>query len=88
MKKIICNLNMFSMQQSVCIIDLDTNNILYSTSVSMDELPKVISSLSNEYSVPWVSLVDTKVHGDKLAHDIVEYTKINYSNNNIEIEVI
>ena len=88
MKKIICNLNMFSMQQPVCVIDLDTNSILYSANATIEELPKMISSLSNEYETPYISLVDNKIYGDKIAHDIVEYTKTNYSNNNIEVEVI
>ena len=46
MKKIVCNINLFSMQQSVLLIDDETNNIIYSGDSALHKLPETISALS------------------------------------------
>ena len=88
MKKIVCNINMFSMQQSVLLIDDETNNIIYSGDSALQNLPETISALSAKYGVSHVCLNDNDEHGAFLAKNILEYSKEMYSNNNLEIEVI
>ena len=88
MKKIICNINMFSMQQSVWLIDDETNGIIYSGDSTLHNLPETISALSAKYDVSRVCLNGNEEHGALLAKNILEYSKEMYSNNNLEIEVI
>ena len=88
MKKIVCNINMFSMQQSIWLIDDETNNIIYSGDSALHNLPETISALSAKYDVSHICLNDNDEHGALLAKNILEYSKEMYSNNNLEIEVI
>lgn len=88
MKKIVCNINIFSMNQPVWIIDDETNNIIYSGESTLQSLPEVVSMLSSKYDVSHVCINDIDEHGSLLAKNILEYSKEMYSNNNLEIEVI
>lgn len=88
MKKIVCNINIFSMNQPVWIIDDETNNIIYSGESTLQSLPEVVSMLSSKYDVSHVCINDIDEHGELLAKNILEYSKETYSNNNLEIEVI
>lgn len=88
MKKIICNLNLFAMNSPVFILDTETGNLEHICDSALSLLPTTLSALSADKQIPKVCLSGNKQYGDKLAKDILEYSKTNYSENIIEIEVI
>lgn len=88
MKKIICNLNLFTMNSPVFILNTETDNLEYVCDSALSLLPTTLSVLSADKQIPKICLSGNKQYGDKLAQDILEYSKTNYSENIIEIEVI
>ena len=88
MKRIYCELHLFDLHQKVYILDTETGDKECVAIAPMEELPQVISAISNEKEVNKVYLAGNSVFAAMLAEDIVEYSKRNYSWNNIEVEVI
>ena len=54
----------------------------------MEELPQVISAISDDKKIKTVWLSGNSVFGTAVAEDIVEYSKRNYSWNEINVEVL
>lgn len=88
MKKIICNLNLFAMNSPIFILDTDTGNLEHICDSGLLLLPTTLSALSADKQISKVCLSGNKQYGYKIAQDTLEYSKTNYSENNIEIEVI
>ena len=88
MKKVYCDLHMFEANQQVFIMDTDTNEIEYVTSVTMEELPEIVCAISNSKGLDEVLLTGNSIYGSAVAEDIVAYSKMNYNEKNIKVEVL
>ena len=88
MKKIFCNINLFDLHQQVYLIDTDANKEDCIGLTELDKIPEMICSLCDNKKVYKVILSGNKEYNNKLSNNILEYSKMNYNNNNIEIEVI
>lgn len=89
MNKIFCNINLFDLNQNVLIVDIQTGFTIFSTQVSdISDLPRTISTLSNNSGISEIVLSGEKTFAYKLKDTILEYAKTNYAINNLEIEVI
>ena len=88
MKRIYCELHLFDLNQHIYIVDTDTGEKNCVAVTSAEQLPEVISAISNEKKVNKVYLAGNSIFAAMLAEDIVEYSKRNYNWNNIEVEVI
>lgn len=88
MKKIYCELHMFDLHQRVYIVDPTTGDKECVAIATMEDLPGVISSVSDEKDVKKVLLSGNSVLGSAVAEDIVSYCKLKYSKNDIEVEVL
>ena len=88
MKRIYCELHMFDLHQRVYIIDPDTGDKECVAITTMEGLPEVISALSSEKKINHVYLTGNSVFGNAVSEDIVAYSKMNYSRNNIIVEVL
>jgi len=88
MKRIYCELHMFDLHQRVYIVDTDTGDKECVAITTMEGLPEVISAISNEKKIDHVYLSGNSVFGNAVSEDILAYSKMNYSWNNIVIEVI
>lgn len=88
MKRIYCELHMFDLHQKVYIVDIDTGDKECVAMAPMEELPEVISAISNEKKIDHVYLSGNSVFGKAVSEDILAYSKMNYSKNNIVVEVI
>ena len=88
MKRIYCELHLFDLHQRVYIVDTETGDKECVAIASMEELPEVISAISNEKNVHHVYLAGNSVLGNAVSEDIVTYTKRNYNWNNIIVEVL
>lgn len=88
MKRIYCELHMFDLHQRVYVIDTETGEKECLAITTMEELPEVISAISNEKNVHHVYLAGNSVLSNLVSEDIVAYSKRHYSWNNIIVEVL
>ena len=88
MKKIYCELHLFDLNQKVYIVDPETGNKEPVAITTMEGLPEVISAISDNRGVNKVILTGNSVFGEAIAQDIIEYSKRNYSWNDIKVEVL
>ena len=89
MKKIFCNVNMFDFEQLVYIIDDETNSRDIVAVSTIDELPATISGLSSEMGITNIVLGgNTVTYNTLLSDNIIQYSKLNYNQNEIKVEVI
>lgn len=88
MRIIYCNLQLFSNDQMIHIIDTDTG-VTHYQKVDIEDLPQAICALANEYGVENVKLSGTgSVYADAWAEEIRSALALNYQNNNIIVEVV
>ena len=88
MKRIYCELHLFDLHQKVYVVDTETGDKECVAITPMEELPEVISAISNEKSIHHIYLAGNSVLGNAVSEDIVAYSKMNYSWNNIIVEVL
>lgn len=88
MKKIYCELRLFDFHQKIYIVDPNTGYKELLAAAPMEELPQVISAISDDKKIKTVWLSGNSVFGTAVAEDIVEYSKRNYSWNEINVEVL
>lgn len=88
MKRIYCELHLFDLHQRVYIVDAETGDKECVAIAPMEELPEVISAISNEKSIHHVYLAGNSVLGNAVSEDITTYSKIHYNWNNIIVEVL
>lgn len=86
MSKICCELNLFDLKQNVYIVD--NKEVKFATATTMDELPKVVSTLCKERDINEVVIIGNEACGGAIADSILIYSNKNYAMNNIEIEVL
>lgn len=87
MKKIVCELHMFSLNQNIYVIDDDGTHEI-AVPANMEELPEIISALCHSKNIDKVMLTGNSVFGAAVAEDILAYSKQQYKENNIEVEVV
>ena len=87
MKKIYCELHMFDLHQNIFVIDDDGTQTCVAIA-SMEELPEVISAISDSRGINKIILTGNTVFGKAVSEDIIAYSKMHYSYNNIEVEVM
>ncbi len=79
---------MFALNQKIFIVDPETGIKQCVATATMEELPAVISAISNEENIPKVLLSGNSIFGAAVSEDILAYTKMHYSENKIEVEVL
>jgi hypothetical protein len=88
MKKIIYDINLFTINSPIYIADPEAGKVDHICDVPLTSVVETISSLCAKENISQISLSGNPTYGEQLAKDIIEYSKINYSENKIEIEVI
>ena len=88
MKKIYCELHMFDLNQRIFIVDPETGYKEQVAMVPMEELPEVISAISSEQHINQVLFAGNSIFGEAVSEDVVTYSKLNYNNNEIKVEVL
>ena len=88
MKRIYCELHMFDLNQAIYIVDPEVGTKDAIALATMEELPEVISAISNSKNICKVTLSGNSIFGAAVAEDILAYSKNHYGCNNIEIEVL
>lgn len=88
MKKIYCELHMFDLNQRIFIVDPETEYKEQVAMAPMEELPEVISAISSEQHINQVLFSGNSIFGEAVSEDVVTYSKLNYNNNEIKVEVL
>jgi monoamine oxidase len=79
---------MFDLNQRIFIVDPETGYKEQVAMASMEELPEVISAISNEQHINQVLFSGNSIFGKTISEDVVTYSKLNYNNNEIKVEVL
>lgn len=78
MRIIICNLQMFSNNQTIQIVDTEAG-LMHSQTVDVNELPKMVCYLATKYSINDVKLFGAKnEYGEAFAEAIREAHELNF----------
>lgn len=85
--KVLCNLNLFTLEQTIYLID-DMGAVNPVAIVEMEQLPEVIAAVCSEHGAHKVVLSGNVAYSQSLAESIRRFGLKNYSDNNIEVEVI
>lgn len=88
MKKIFCELHIFDLEQKVYVIDDETGERDIVAIAMAEELPAAISALSSEKQIPNIVLSGNFTYSSLISEDIITYSKLNYNNNEIKVEVL
>lgn len=88
MKKIFCDIHLFSMNQKIYIVNPEEGKQVHVGTAVLEGLPGTICALSKEYDVKKVILGGNSILGNAIAEDIHAFAKMNYSNDEIEVEVL
>lgn len=79
---------MFDLHQNIYILDVSSGEKERIAITTFEEIPEVISAMSDAKNINKVILMGNKVLCDDITQNILAYSKKYYNKNNIEIEVI
>ena len=88
MKKIYCELHLFNVEQAIYVVDPETGYKEQIAVATMEELPEVISAISDSQGINKVWLSGNSIFGRAIQEDILTYSSSHYNQNNIEVEVL
>ena len=87
MKKIVCDFQMFDVNQIIYIADIETGKVEIVANVPVEQLIETLATISNNKQIFSLLINGNKSFGNELAKQIIEYSKTHYSENILEIEV-
>ena len=85
-KMIIIPINLFRLEQEILIVD-DTGTKTFAH-VELPTLPEVVVEACNVYGTNKVRLIGNGNYAGALANEITEYAIVNYSNTNLDINIV
>lgn len=90
MKKVFCEIHLFSLNQRILLVDTDQDTTVLYCEAEMNSIPSVIcAAIGENPEYNHVVLSGNKVMAQAVAEDVAAYSKKYYSfDNKIEIEVI
>ena len=85
---IVCNIQMFSNDQMVYVINTDNNQEVFVQKISLNALPDVVCALANQYGA-----TEVKLHGDVgfnglWAEEIKSTYALNHNFTTLNVEVL
>jgi hypothetical protein len=85
-KMIIIPINLFRLAQEILIVD-ETGTKTFAQ-VDLLTLPEVVVEASNVYGTNKIRLIGNSNYASALATEITEYAIVNYSNTNLDIDIV
>lgn len=85
-KLIIVPINLFSLQQSIMIVDQDGSHAF--ANVELAHLPEVLVEATNVHHTNNIRLIGNKNYAEALANEIKEYAIQNYTNKELNIIIM
>lgn len=88
MRMIFCNIQLFSNDQMIQVID-DEGGLIHYRKVDIDDLTQMLCVMSGEFDVDNIKISGSgSVYAEAWAEEIRNALKMNYSNRNIIVEVV
>ena len=88
MRMIFCNIQLFSNDQMIQVID-ETGGITHYRKVDIEDLVKMLCTMAGEFDVDSIKLSGSgSVYANAWADEVRTALKLNYSNKNITVEVV
>ena len=88
MRMIFCNIQLFSNDQMIQVID-ETGNITQYCQVDIEDLVKMLCTMAGELDIDSIKLSGSGgVYTNAWADELRTALKLNYSNKNIIVEVV
>ena len=88
MRMIFCNIQLFSNDQMIQVID-ETGNITQYCKVDIEDLVKMLCTMAGELDIDSIKLSGSGgVYTNAWADELRTALKLNYSNKNIIVEVV
>ena len=88
MRMIFCNIQLFSNDQMIQVID-ETGGITHYRKVDIEDLVRMLSMMAGEFDVDSIKLSGSgSVYVNAWADEVRTALKLNYSNKNITVEVV
>ena len=88
MRIIFCNIQLFSNDQMIQVID-ENGGIIHYRKVDIDDLIKMLCVTAGEFDVDNIKLSGSgSVYANAWANELRTALKLNYSNKNITVEVV
>ena len=85
-KMIIIPINLFSLDQEIIVVNQDGNQSF--AKVDLAHLPEVVVEACGVNYTDNIRLIGNKNYAEALANEIKEYAMINYSNKELNIEIM
>lgn len=86
MRVIVCNIQLFSCDQMLYVLEGDTQ--IHARKVDIQDLVRAICVLAEEYEATQIKLSGANVYALAWAEEIKTAYALNYGNKNIDVEVI
>ena len=87
MRMIVCNIQLFSCDQFVYVLDNEGKTI-HARKVDIEDLPQAICALAYEFDCNRVAISGSQVYTMAWAEEIKTAYALNYGKNNLEVEII
>lgn len=87
MKKLICNFSLFKFNQTIFLVDSETEERVRVGDATVDGLPSTLLALCRKYNVNSIHLYGTDNYLAEIASNIYSCNAREYHNNNLKVEV-
>lgn len=84
---IYCNLNLFSCNQMIYVID-ENGQQIYACKTDIEEVARTIAALAAEHNIQTVRLSGQNVYANAWAEEIQSVYSLNFGKNNLNVEVV
>lgn len=88
MRVIICNIQMFSIDQMIYVYDTEKNQAVFAQKTDNEDLANTICAIANSTGINEVRLSGQAAYTMQFAEEIRTAYALNYNNNNLNVEVI
>ena len=85
---IICNLNMFAMDQAIQVFDTESERIIYSQGAKGDDLAPTLCALAKKLNTTEIRIGGMREYAIDLIEEIKTAYSLNYGQNDLNVEVI
>lgn len=85
---IICNIQMFTNDQTLYVFDTNKHENVYAQKINLNNLPEAVCTLATQYGIEDVKLQGDVAFNNLWAEEIKATNALNYNIGNLKVEVI
>jgi hypothetical protein len=85
-KIIYCVFNLFDLNQTINLVNLENSETTAIATTSLDTLPETLCTLADTYKVYNIHLMGDEAYGKKVYEDTLTFAQTNYSNLKLNIQ--